>query len=203
MIEHYTYEKMEAFAFQEAKQGNACCGDSYFMTETRDYFLCLLVDGLGSGIEAKQAADQAISVVKQNPGEDLQKLMSTCNKALQAGRGAVLSMFKIFFHSHRLVFCGVGNIRFMFFTPDGKINTPLPTVGFMSGRPQSYRVQTLPYELGSSFMIYSDGLEMNVENHRAMLNAVSLKEASRHMERLLERRKDQNDDVTLLFGKSV
>lgn len=173
------------------------------MTETQDYFLCLLVDGLGSGVEAKQAADRAISAVKQDPDEDLHTLMKACNKALQAGRGAVLSIFKVFFNTGRLAFSGVGNIRFMYATPGGEVNYPLPTVGFMSGRPQSYRVQTFPYETGSSFIMHSDGVEMNATNYRALLEGGSLKETSRRMECLLGKQKDQNDDVTLLYGKSV
>lgn len=202
MIAHHTYEQMKVAAFQEAKQGNTHCGDSYFVAETEDYFICTVVDGLGSGIEANQAAERAVSVVKAHHHEDIDTLMAACNQALSIGRGAVLSMFKIFFHSRKLVFSGVGNIRFIFYTPDGKMNYPLPTVGFLSGRPQSYRVQTFPYAEGSSFIVYSDGVEMSSQNRASFLGLDSFEEASRRVRFLLENEKG-NDDVTFLFGKSV
>lgn len=203
MMEHYTYRQMEVSVFQQAKPGKTCCGDGYFVMETEHYFLCLLVDGLGSGEQAKWAADRAIAAIKQAPGEDLHTLMAACNQALRVGRGAVLSMFKIFFDSGQIAFSGIGNICFMYQSPDGKVHYPLPTVGFMSGRPQSYRVQTFPYEAGSSFIIYSDGLELTAENYMTLLGSSSLSKASMHMERLGEKKGHQNDDVTLLFGKWI
>lgn len=204
MIEHHTFKQIEVSAFQEAKEGEPCCGDSYFMTETDDYFICILADGLGSGTQAKHASEQAISVVKASHEDDVDQLMKACNRALARGRGAVLSIFKILFRSRELIFSGVGNVRFLFCLPSGKMMYPLPATGFLSGKPRNlHRVQTFPFEPGSAFMIYSDGWKMNGDSRALISEMDSPAEASRRAQSLFNKNRNQYDDVTLIFGKNV
>lgn len=204
MIEHHTFKQMEVSAFQEAKAGQPCCGDSYFMTETDDYFVCVLADGLGSGTEAKRASEQAVSVVKASHEDDVDQLMKACNRALASCRGAVLSIFKILFHSHELIFSGVGNVRFLFYPPNGKMMYPLPTTGFLSGKPRNlHRVQIYPFEPGSAFMMYSDGWEMNATDRAVISKMSSPAEVSRRVQSLFNKHQNKNDDVTMIFGKNV
>lgn len=202
MIEHHAYECADVFVYQRAKADGPYCGDSYFFIETPDYFFCMLADGLGSGLEAKKAADQAVSAVRYRHRQDLASLMDDCNRALRRQRGAVLSMFKIDFHHSRLAFCGVGNIRFMFDSPEGKMEYPLPSVGFMSGRAQSYRVQDFPYMAGSTFLLYSDGMEVNADLRRALFVVAAQGGDASEVEQLLCRQDvNHKDDRTLILGK--
>ncbi|HET7522482.1 MAG TPA: PP2C family serine/threonine-protein phosphatase [Bacillales bacterium] len=203
MIKHHTYKQMKVGAVQKTKPGQSYCGDSYFVTETEDYFICALADGLGSGVEASRASGKAVSVIEAHHDESIDVLMRECNKALAFGRGAVLSIFKIFYHTNQLAFSGVGNVRFMLRMPNGEVIYPLSTGGFLSGRPQPYRVQTFPYEKGTSFIIYSDGFDMNTAARRPLLCMGSPEEASRYVRLLLEDGTGRNDDVTFIFGTSV
>ncbi|HET7579587.1 MAG TPA: hypothetical protein VFK33_09920, partial [Bacillales bacterium] len=75
MIENLQYRRMEVSAFQEAKTGQVDCGDSYFVTETNEYFICVLADGLGSGKGARRSSERAVSIVKESHHKDIGTLM--------------------------------------------------------------------------------------------------------------------------------
>lgn len=201
MMTHVHYEQVEMLAFQEAKKGNSSCGDNYFMTETDEACFCLLADGLGSGADARQAANRAISVARQMPNADVSTLMASCNQALKVGRGAVLSMVKILFSTGELIFSGVGNVRFVYEAPDGKMHHLWANSGFMAGRPQTYRVQTRPFAMGSSFLIYSDGLALNSKSCKSLLDPPFLQANISEMENIWDDNRKTNDDATLIVGK--
>lgn len=203
MIANHHYRQMKISAFQTAKKGQPCCGDSYFFEETNDYFICALADGLGSGVKAKEASERAISVVRENHNEGMETLMKACNKELGASRGAVLSMFKILFDARKLIFSGVGNVRFIFYPPNEKPVYSIPEVGFLSGRALVPKVQTFPFKKGSSFVIYSDGLELNAGSRAAFSDMTPPEEASRVAQKLAVEGANLKDDVTFLFGKNV
>lgn len=201
MIKHHKYEQIEVSAFQKAKKGKACCGDSYFVNETGSYFICAVADGLGSGELAKDSSQKVTEVVKKHQEEDVGLLMKKCNQALGGKRGAVLSVFKIHFHSKVLEYCGIGNIRVILVPPEGKSIHPLPVSGFLSGTPANYRIQRFPFAGGSSFIAYSDGFDMTSKERSLLLNISSPTEISEHIPPLVENKR--SDDVTFLLGKSV
>ncbi|HET7656771.1 MAG TPA: SpoIIE family protein phosphatase [Bacillales bacterium] len=202
MIRNYHYQNMNISAFQKPKNGQTCCGDSYFLKETKDYFICALVDGLGSGAEAKKASERAVSAISENHNEDIASLMKTCNKELRFGRGAVLSIFKIKYDSRELAFSGIGNVRFVFFLPNGKKVSPMPTLGFLSGKPLVPKVQTFPFENGTSFAMYTDGLAVNL-GRQDFFTDISPQEASEHVKQLVLNNQSIQDDVTFLYGKNI
>ncbi|WP_070121633.1 PP2C family serine/threonine-protein phosphatase [Bacillus marinisedimentorum] len=197
MISHKKYDKVDLYAHQSAKTGKDACGDSYYIKETKDYFLCALADGLGSGMEARVSSQAAISAIRDHADEDVQSLMNRANKSLYNKRGAVLGLLKVYYEKRELEYACVGNIRFVMYSPGGKITHPLPKSGYLSGKPASFRVQRFPYEPDSSFLMHSDGLEI-----RSIKNIVwelrSIKAASQKIRQLIDKPKD---DVTFLIGK--
>lgn len=203
MIENHHYKKIAVSAFQTAKEGQPCCGDSYFFEETDDYFVCALADGLGSGRLAKEASERAMAVVRKNHGERIDTLMSACNNELSGSRGAVLSMFKILFDARKLIFSGIGNVRFVLYPPREKPVHSIPRVGFLSGRRLVPKIEAFPFKEGSSFAIYSDGIELNAAVRAALSDKTSPEEASRVAQKLAQEGASLKDDVTFLFGKNV
>lgn len=202
MMKNYRLTKMNISAVQRPKIGKTCCGDSYFFKETEDYLICVLADGLGSGSEAKKASERAIAVVKEHHHEDLAVLMKACNKELRFGRGAVLSMFKIKFDARELIFSGVGNVRFIFYSSSGKKISPMPTLGFLAGKPLVPKIQTFPFDNNISFAMYSDGLDVNLGRKTIFYNA-SPEEAAKHVQQIVMQDDSNQDDVTFLYGKYI
>ncbi|MDN4076139.1 MULTISPECIES: PP2C family serine/threonine-protein phosphatase [Fictibacillus] len=198
MIQDYSYDKIAVSSFQKPKNGNDLCGDSFYVTETRDYFICAVADGLGSGSMAKMASQAAVTAVEQNHQLDVESLMQVCNEELRGTRGAVLSIFKIDFQQRTVYYAGIGNIRFMMAGKDRKLIYPLPTVGFLSGKPQKFRIQQFPFDDQTAFIIYSDGMEIHTQSRIILTNMVSPKESAAYLGNLSQK---LIDDATCLVGK--
>jgi phosphoserine phosphatase RsbX len=197
VISQNTFNKIDICAYQQAKKGRPCCGDSYYIFGNDDFFICAVADGLGSGSAALESSQAAIDVIKEYQEEDIHSLMNRCNKALRQKRGSVLAIFKIYFREEMLVYSCIGNIRFMLYSPSGKLTHPLPALGFLSGKPQTFKIQRFPYEPGSSFIIHSDGLEFR--SIKSLIWRLSSPlDASNQLKQLIGIPKD---DVTFLIGK--
>ncbi|KWW12672.1 phosphoserine phosphatase [Peribacillus simplex] len=137
------------------------CGDDYFFLHTKEYFVCVLADGLGSGKYAYESSHAVIEEVKRNHELDVESLMAVCNQVLIDKRGAAVSILKIFYEKNEFVYSSVGNIRFFLYNPKvDKLVYPLPVTGYLSGRKQKYRTERYKYEPDAKFILYSDGLEL-------------------------------------------
>lgn len=193
---HLKHKQLEAYAFQRAKEGNHFCGDSFYMTATDDYFLCVLADGLGSGEYAHESSQAVTSVVQSNPDEDVYTLMEFSNRVLLSKRGAAVAILKVDFARHVFEYSCVGNIRFYVYTPSGNLIYPMPITGYMSGRPQKIRTQTFSYEPQSRFLIHSDGFTQ-VESKK-LLNSYASMYTLANKFQLSQANK--SDDVTFIVG---
>ncbi|MFD1708406.1 PP2C family serine/threonine-protein phosphatase [Siminovitchia sediminis] len=193
---HFQNDCLEAYAFQRAKEGQAFCGDSFYMTANTDYFLCVLADGLGSGEYAYESSQAVTSVVQSNVEEDVQTLMNFSNKVLLNKRGAATAIFKVDFRERTFEYSCVGYIRFYVYTPSGKMVYPMPVSGYLSGRPQKFRTQKFPYDPQSTFLLHSDGF-VNEDTKSIIQNHPSLPNLA---ERLKFNQINESDDVTFIVG---
>ncbi|NGP46242.1 SpoIIE family protein phosphatase [Bacillaceae bacterium SIJ1] len=196
---HEQFNHMEVYAFQKAKHNDQFCGDSYFFTETDEYFLCALADGLGSGKEAHESSMVAIAEIKAHYEQDsLEGLVRRANEAMKQMRGAVLTIFKMDFVREELTCISVGNIRLFVHSSTGKLTYPLPQSGYLSGRHCPLKIQTFPCEKESSFLIHSDGLDLRSPRQIGW-RTPSIEEAYRLL--LASISEDPPDDVTFLLGR--
>ncbi|WLR51063.1 PP2C family serine/threonine-protein phosphatase [Bacillus tianshenii] len=191
------YDNVDIAAYQRAKKGQTCCGDSYFMVETKGYFVCAVADGLGSGPEAKKSSEAAIQVVKRCHSGDVQTIMEECNRTLTGKRGAVLGLLKVDYEKREIVYSSVGNIRFILYSPTGKITYPLPKSGYLSGRPVDIPVQQIAYEEDSTFLIHSDGLQLK-SLKKVIWKMTSPEVASTELKKYVA---EGLDDTTFIVGK--
>lgn len=168
-MKHMHQDSIEVYAFQTAKEGKAYCGDSYYFATTKDFFICVLADGLGSGQYAYEASSAVAEVVKNNAYDDVETLMNHCNKVLVQKRGAAVAILKIMFQTQEFEYSCVGNIRFYLYTASGKLTYPIPVTGYLSGRPQIFRTQRFHYEQGSKFLLHSDGIK--IESSKSLLKS--------------------------------
>jgi negative regulator of sigma-B (phosphoserine phosphatase) len=196
MIKQINFNHVNVCAYQHPKKGNVYCGDGFFMNETDEYFICAVADGLGSGKKAKDSSALAMDMVNHYQECDLEFIMNKCNEALVNERGAVLSIFKWYFKDRELYFSTVGNIQFFLHSPGLDIINPLPSSGFLTGRPQSIKVKNYTLIDSSSFIIYSDGLKLR-STKQFLKDLTSPIEASRQLQENIHQ---PLDDVTFLIG---
>jgi negative regulator of sigma-B (phosphoserine phosphatase) len=188
---------VHTLAYQLPKEGKVCCGDSYYIKATQDYFICALADGLGSGERANESSSAISALVAKKQDEDVEVLIDLCNQELKNKRGATVSILKIDFKMKQFTYSSVGNIRFILSSPSGSYIYPLPILGYLSGKPQKYRTQTYSYEKGSKFIIHTDGLVLPAIK-TLLNNGQSVEELSRHLDAYTNTR---NDDLTYIVGQ--
>jgi len=138
-------------------------GDAWTLVAGDDALTVLVVDGLGHGAAAKEAADAALRTFDGYDG-DAVGWVPAAHAVMRGTRGGVLAVAGIDRAAGVLQFVGVGNIsgrvvhagrsRGLASTP-GTIGTGLA--------PPRVRPVEVPWEPGSTLMLWSDGIRSAVD----------------------------------------
>ncbi len=124
--------------------------------------LFAVLDGLGHGTAAADAADRATRVLAENRAEPLDVLMVLCHRAMAGTRGAAVSLAQ-FGTADSVHWLGVGNVESQVLTA-GPIGldiraTVLLTGGIVGYRlPQNLQPQTISVRPGDLLLMSTDGI---------------------------------------------
>jgi negative regulator of sigma-B (phosphoserine phosphatase) len=92
-------------------KGNTESGDSYLVRHFAGGALTAVIDGLGHGGEAAEAARAAMSMLEEHPSDSVIFLLQDCNHRLQgAPRGVVMTLVSFDFTENNMTCAGVGNV---------------------------------------------------------------------------------------------
>lgn len=97
-------------AFTVPKTGELVSGDKWSILENENTTNCLLIDGLGHGFEACEAANLAIKRFKELAGKPPEVVLKAIHQSLKGTRGAVGALAQIDHEHGKIHFCGLGNI---------------------------------------------------------------------------------------------
>jgi negative regulator of sigma-B (phosphoserine phosphatase) len=147
---------MEYGAVNRNKPGNEVSGDAFLFHEDRDGALVALIDGLGAGEAAHEAAERAKQCVAENTDVPLTGLLQLCHRALHSTRGAVMMIMRVDHVQKSVSFAGVGNIGVKVFS-NSSIK-PISRNGIVGYRMSNVREFTYPYTDGDVFILHSDGI---------------------------------------------
>ncbi|HKC63660.1 MAG TPA: SpoIIE family protein phosphatase, partial [Pyrinomonadaceae bacterium] len=150
--------------------GEEVNGDAYFIRKRNRQTLVAVIDGLGHGAGACEAADCAIDSLDEWMGEPLDELLQSVHMALRATRGAVLGAAIIDEANSRFHYAGVGNVMVRVFGAD-KIISPVSTNGTLGARLGQVRVWTYPWTAGATLVMASDGVSASwdIESYPGIL----------------------------------
>ena len=138
--------------------GETVCGDSYFMRINPSRSVYMMVDGLGHGSGAAEAATEAVTTLARFPIESATEIVVRAHDALKKTRGAAMSVAIVDHERLMLTYAGVGNIGASLLngastrslvSQNGTLGAILPRV------PQEY---TYPITSGTVLLMFSDGL---------------------------------------------
>ncbi len=101
----------EVTFFNRAKHDSDSCGDQAEYWVVEDKVILCLVDGLGHGKFAKEAAREALSFVDKNLSMPLPELFENCNRAIRHTRGVAMAVAVVDRAEKVIKFGGVGNIH--------------------------------------------------------------------------------------------
>lgn len=154
---------IEWAAAGRALPGQKVCGDRAVVLDAgADSVLFAVLDGLGHGPAAAEAADRAAQVLSENRAEPLDVLAVMCHRSMTETRGAALSLAK-FISGDRLEWLGVGNVesRIVAAAP-GKPAVraaAMLTAGIVGYRlPPNLPMQTVTVRAGDLLLMSTDGI---------------------------------------------
>ncbi|ULA58575.1 MAG: Phosphoserine phosphatase rsbX [Nitrospira sp.] len=101
---------MKTGVIQTAKPGETVSGDAWHSECTGNRTLCAVVDGLGHGALAAQAAQVAVETLRTHAGAPLTEQVDLAHRALRPTRGVALGIAEILHDQELVKFVGIGNI---------------------------------------------------------------------------------------------
>jgi phosphoserine phosphatase RsbX len=137
-----------------------CSGDLHVVAHFDRGALLAVLDGLGHGEEAGQAAAAGMAVLQADPSAPVQDLILRCHEAMRGTRGAVMTVVSIDAVRSELDWCGVGNVEAVLVRGQpGLPSEAVPTRGGVVGyRLPPLKVSSVPITPGDVLVLASDGL---------------------------------------------
>ena len=170
-------------------------GDAVAVHHDEDATTMLLVDGLGHGDPAAEAALTASDVFHRDPTRPVPDVMEALHRGIRHTRGAAAAVVRV--ERDRLSFCGVGNITAVVLSGarDRHLLSRPGVVGLRIDRPVVHEVDL---STGSAVVLHSDGIA-----NRWLLDAPghTAQPPSLLTARLLRDHRDHHDDAAALAAR--
>jgi anti-sigma regulatory factor (Ser/Thr protein kinase) len=167
--------------------GESVCGDQIAWDIQRERSMVMVVDGLGHGPLAGEAAQEATSVFLTRSSESPASIISRLHDALKKTRGAAAAVAEIRPLAGTLTYAGVGNIAgsILSNTLSRSLVSHNGTLGHIMARVQEFKVE---WPSDGILVMHSDGLQSRWElagypgilaRHPALIAGVLLRDFRR------------------------
>jgi len=143
--------------FSVAMAGEDVSGDDWAVHHHARGCSIFLVDGLGHGVAASDAAREAVLAFRDNPNATAVDCMEAIHARLRSTRGAAAALATIDSGAGTLSFLGVGNIAGLVTDGQGCRNL-VSMAGTMGHNVRVLRAFSYPWTPQSSLILHSDGV---------------------------------------------
>ncbi|HEV2489088.1 MAG TPA: SpoIIE family protein phosphatase [Candidatus Acidoferrales bacterium] len=137
-------------------------GDSHVIVEAAPRILFAVIDGLGHGEEAAEAAEIAASVIREFRHESVIPLVQRCHELLRGTRGVVMSLGSINSQENTVTWLGVGNVEGLLLHRDsyGTLIRETMTLrgGVVGDRLPNLFAGVFPLSPGDTIVLVTDGI---------------------------------------------
>ena len=140
-----------------AQPGESVCGDAWAFARLASLGVLLVVDGLGHGLPASEAAVAAVKAFDARPSLEPSAVLEAIHAALRPTRGAAVAVVA-FDRARRLVrFAGLGNIAGAI-VADEPVRHMVSRNGTAGHEARRFDEFTYPWPSGALVVVHSDGL---------------------------------------------
>lgn len=155
--QHHAATARRYGAWSRPRPGETSNGDAYFVRRRSGATLLAVIDGLGHGHGAEEAARAALEVLGAWQGEGLEEVFQKTHDRLRPTRGAVMGACVVDARREAFYYAGVGNVEVRVFNSPEPIR-PVSANGTLGARLGRLRVWQYPWAEGATVVLASDGL---------------------------------------------
>ncbi|WP_319506437.1 SpoIIE family protein phosphatase [uncultured Methanolobus sp.] len=174
--------------------GDVHCGDQCDWWLEDDTLTLCMIDGLGHGKPAEEAAKAAIDYVSCHLQESLGTLFSGCDKAIRQTRGVAMSIARIDQNEGSLEYGGIGNTRTMIC---GEKSSNLPSSwGIVGGGFRHLHIERANISQDDLLIMWTDGIPENITI--SSYDSYMLQDEQQLAKKILDDHGRMTDDATIL-----
>jgi anti-sigma regulatory factor (Ser/Thr protein kinase) len=181
--------------------GERMSGDQAGFVRMGRQLLLFLIDGLGHGAEAREAADRAASKVREVSSLPCVEILRAVDQELMRTRGAVATIARLDEETGSLDFAGVGNVvmQLVRFRETRLFGGSSFVLGMPTPAPKRVESRLVAVEADEIVVLCSDGISSRatIEDRRDLVHAEPIAIA----QHLLETFAQDTDDATVLIAR--
>jgi len=141
-----------------ALKGEDACGDAWAVRRDDGSFLILVVDGLGHGVLASEAAQSALGTFQDSLSGSARQLVEQIHETMQATRGGAVALARVEPDARQVNYCAVGNIAGRLQHADGSRGL-MSNNGIVGGKFRRLEEISYPWRGRAQIILHSDGLQ--------------------------------------------
>jgi anti-sigma regulatory factor (Ser/Thr protein kinase) len=153
--------RLEAAAVCVARAGESVCGDAWAIAERDGRTVFALVDGLGHGVLAHDAAVAAVEAVRRHAALAPAEIVRMAHDALRSTRGAALAVLDVA-DGGTVRFAGIGNVSATI-VADGRVRRLVSMAGTLGHEIRKVHEFAYDWPDGGVLVMHSDGLAQHWE----------------------------------------
>jgi anti-sigma regulatory factor (Ser/Thr protein kinase) len=146
-----------------AKRGEVVSGDAWAVQERPGGATVLVVDGLGHGPAAFEAAQKALQTFEHDEETGPESLLRRLDIDLRGTRGAAIAVAELDWRSRTLRFAGVGNVAGTLLSPRAKSRGLVSHNGTAGQSIEHLQEFSCPWPMAGLMVMHSDGLSLQWE----------------------------------------
>jgi anti-sigma regulatory factor (Ser/Thr protein kinase)/serine/threonine protein phosphatase PrpC len=181
-------------------KGEKFNGDTVFLKFFNNKLMIAVIDGLGHGFEAEEAAQKAIECLNNNYHQNLDMIINQMKSDIRKTRGLVISIALIDYRKSLLNYVGIGNVTTRIYKSSESIR-PVNVNGMIRATIPNFRILQYPWSNDSIIVMATDGIsEKNdpdkypglIDKHPMVLAGVLFRDYAR-----------LTDDATIVVGGKI
>lgn len=182
------------------KPGETAMGDRGVVLGTPTGAIVAVVDGLGHGPKAAEAANVAVEVLQRFHDKPVTDILARCHDALRGTRGVVMSIAAFDSSRHRMTWAGVGNVEGViapeYAKPGSRPTALISRPGILGYRLPKLRPVSLPLEPGLTAILATDGIDSSFVHEVRPVGS-----PDRVAQRILATHGSEKDDALVLVAR--
>ena len=154
-------KKIEIAEYKRPLYNGPYCGDATAFHAENGITNLLIVDGLGHGKQAEEAAVAAVNYVSNHWILDLPELFAECGNAIRDTRGVAMGIARINEITGELSYAGIGNPRAII--AGENVIRLTSTYGIVGSRYRKLNIEKAQLNQGDLVLLFTDGLKERVD----------------------------------------